>query len=291
MSFPEGIQQNTESMAFGEPNKHLNLLFYLPSLDGGGAERLLATLATTLALRGHSVLLATDTEAPENKPFVSANVKSVVLGADHWGSTLALARMLRDRRPDASLSALCGQNFKHLVAAALAGRLNYAVQSYHGFFESEPRPLSRLSYLLTPLSSRMMARTIAVSDSLRRELIARFYASLARTKRIYNGSSANRLFQRRDIESPNTILACGRFSPDKNFPFLVRAFARIVAKDTRLVILGEGPTRRAIETEVRDLGLSGRVRAAGLPGPRTLLCSGLLFCDDVHARDVWACHH
>ena len=28
----------------------------------------------------------------------------------YWGSTLALARMLRDRRPDASLSALCGQN-------------------------------------------------------------------------------------------------------------------------------------------------------------------------------------
>ena len=85
MSFPEGIQQNTESMAFGEPNKHLNLLFYLPSLDGGRAERLLATLATTLALRGHSVLLATDTEAPENKPFVGANVESAVLGAKSLG--------------------------------------------------------------------------------------------------------------------------------------------------------------------------------------------------------------
>ena len=40
-----------------------------------------------------------------------------------------------------------------------------------------------------------------------------------------------------------------------------------MAKDTRLVILGEGPTRRAIETEVRDLGLSGQVELPGYRDP------------------------
>ena len=90
----------------------------------------------------------------------------------------------------------------------------------------------------------------------------------ARTKRIYNGSSANRLFQRRDIESPSTILACGRFSPDKNFPFLVRAFARIAAEDARLVILGEGP--RAPRRRGRGAGAwacQGRVELPGYRDP------------------------
>jgi glycosyltransferase involved in cell wall biosynthesis len=257
-------------------NRQLKLLFYLPSLGGGGAERLLAVLATTLARRGHNILFAIDSEAQENKAFLDAGIESVRLGASHGASTLALARLLRDRRPDASFSALCGQNLKHLAAAALAGRLNRAVQSYHGFFEGEPRPLSRLSYLLTPLSSRMMARTIAVSDALRRELIARFHASPVRTDRIYNGSSTT-FFARRDMEGPRVILACGRFSPDKNFSFLVRAFARIAAKDARLVILGEGPARSAIEAEVRELGLSGRVDLPGYLDPASLYAQASCF--------------
>jgi glycosyltransferase involved in cell wall biosynthesis len=247
-------------------DKHLNLVFYLPSLGGGGAERLLAGLATTLALRGHDIIFATDTEAPENKPLLCTSVEVVLLGASHVRSTLALAHLLRERRPDVSLSGLCGQNLKHLVAAALAGRLDRAVQSYHGFFESEPRPLSRLSYLLTPLSSRIMARTIAVSGTLRRELLTRFYASPTRTELIYNGSSTTFL-PNRAKKSPRTILACGRLSPDKNFPFLIRAFARIAAKEARLVILGEGPMRSAIEAEVRDLGITGRVDLPGYRDP------------------------
>jgi glycosyltransferase involved in cell wall biosynthesis len=79
------------------------------------------------------------------------------------------------------------------------------------------------------------------------------------------------------MESPSTILACGRLSPDKNFPFLVRAFARIAAKEARLVILGEGPTRRAIEAEVRDLGLSGRVELPGYRDPASYYAQASCF--------------
>lgn len=127
-----------------DSNKHFKLLFYVPSLAGGGAERLLATLATTLLRRGHHIIFATDIEMPENRPFLDAGIECVLLGTSHWASTLALARLLHARRPDASLSALCGQNLKHFAAAAMAGRLDRAVQSYHGFFESEARPLQSL---------------------------------------------------------------------------------------------------------------------------------------------------
>ena len=45
----------------------------------------------------------------------------------------------------------------------------------------------------------------------------------------------------------------------KNLPRLVRAFARGAPDDARLVILGEGPERSAIEAEAQRLGLSSRV--------------------------------
>jgi glycosyltransferase involved in cell wall biosynthesis len=245
-------------------------LFYLPSLAGGGAERLLAQLATALTQRGHEVTFVVDTESAENAGFLDARVRPVRLGSNHFANVVRLARLLREIKPDASLSALAGQNLKHTLAAIVAGRLPRAVQSYHGFFEGEPRLLSRLSYLLTPLSSRLMAKTICVSEALREELIRRFHASPTRTIRIYNGvpkvTNANAGAHGRESASP-IVLACGRLSPDKNYPFLVRAFARMATSDARLVILGEGPHRDAIEAQIARLNLADRVALPGYGDP------------------------
>jgi glycosyltransferase involved in cell wall biosynthesis len=248
----------------------LKLLFYVPSLAGGGAERLVAHLATGLMQRGHEVLLAVDTASSENAGFLDSRVRQVRLGPIHFTNILALRRLLHEMRPDVSLSALCGQNLKHMLAAILAGRQARAVQSYHGFFEGEPRLLSRLSYLLTPLSSRLMVKTVCVSDTLREELIRRFYASPQRTIRIYNGvpnmTGAGGTARDRETANP-IILACGRLSRDKNYPFLVRAFAQMKTSHARLVILGEGLDRGRIEAEIARLGLADRVSLPGYTDP------------------------
>jgi glycosyltransferase involved in cell wall biosynthesis len=248
----------------------LKLLFYVPSLGGGGAERLLAQLATALTQRGHDITLAVDTESLENAGFLDPGVRQVRLGPNHFSNVSRLHRLMREMRPHVSLSALCGQNLKHMFAAMLAGRLPRAVQSYHGFFEGEPRLLSRVSYLLTPLSSRLMARTVCVSDMLREELMRRFRASRERTIRIYNGvqniAGTGATARPRDKADP-IVLACGRLTPDKNYPFLVRAFARMKDTNTRLVILGEGAERGRIEAEIARLGLEGRVSLPGYGDP------------------------
>src|SRR5947209_5338580 len=163
------------------PGGSLRLLFYLPSLAGGGAERLLAHLATGLSRRGHEIIFVVDTDSAENAGLLEPGIQQVRLGPNHFANVMRLARLLREEKPDVSMSALSGQNLKHMLAAVLSGRLSRAVQSYHGFFEGEPRLLSRLSYFLTPLSSRLTARTVCVSDALREELVRRFHASPMRT--------------------------------------------------------------------------------------------------------------
>jgi glycosyltransferase involved in cell wall biosynthesis len=248
----------------------LRLLFYVPSLAGGGAERLLATLASALSQRGHEVIFVVDTQSSENASYLAADIEQVRLGPNHLTNVIRLRRLLRELQPDVSLSALCGQNLKHLLAAILAGRLSRAVQSYHGFFEGEPGLLSSLSYLLTPISSRLMASTVCVSETLRAELLCRFYASPTRTLRIYNGvprvPRSVRTARDRDDAAP-IVLACGRLSPDKNYPFLVRAFARLKNSHARLVILGEGAERERIEAEIARLDLSRRVSLPGYAAP------------------------
>jgi glycosyltransferase involved in cell wall biosynthesis len=65
-----------------------------------------------------------------------------------------------------------------------------------------------------------------------------------------------------------TIGAIGRLSPEKGFAQLIAAFKTVVEADrtARLLILGEGSERPALEAQIRGLDLDGNV---SLPGFRT----------------------
>jgi glycosyltransferase involved in cell wall biosynthesis len=59
------------------------------------------------------------------------------------------------------------------------------------------------------------------------------------------------------------IMAVGRLVPQKGFEVLLRAFVKLDARDWRLTILGEGPSRGELEALVETLGIGDRV---ALPG-------------------------
>jgi glycosyltransferase involved in cell wall biosynthesis len=64
--------------------------------------------------------------------------------------------------------------------------------------------------------------------------------------------------------SPPVLLGVGRLVPQKDFPTLLKAFARVRAvRKARLVILGEGIRRMELETLVRELGVAADVTLPG----------------------------
>jgi len=243
------------------------LVFYTQSLAGGGAERVWALLASGFARRGHEVVMAVDYESADNLAYLDRDVRIEVLGGSHAGNVRRLSRLLAREQADASLSALCSSNLKHWAAAALCGRRDRAILSYHGYFESEPQPMSRASYFLTPVLSRSSARTIAVSDGLAADLRGRFMSSRSRTVRIYNpaawGAVEPGLTEGVLMRRAPLVIACGRLTRAKNFLDLIRAFASIEPREARLAIIGEGEQRGELEAEIARLGLQDRV---SLPG-------------------------
>lgn len=58
------------------------------------------------------------------------------------------------------------------------------------------------------------------------------------------------------------LLAPGRLSPEKGVDRLLRAAARLEGRPT-IVLVGDGPERRALEALTAELGLAGRVRFEG----------------------------
>lgn len=249
-------------MAGAAPRK---LLFYTHALEAGGAERVVGLLASGFAERGDDVTIAVDRHVETNVPLTD-KVRVITLGSGHARNLAALADLLRTEKPDVSFSALAASNFKHAIAAARAGRGSRAVISYHGYFSAEPQLLSRAGFLSLPITSRIVRRTVCVSDGLLAH-IRRFGVSANRSVRIFNpvtlagpaeAANAQPLTNRAPL-----VLAVGRLAEVKDFTTLIRAFARVQTPGAQLRIVGEGGERRRLETEIAALGLQDRI---ALPG-------------------------
>jgi len=242
------------------------LLFYTHALAGGGGERVWALVASGLSRRGHDVGFAVDYSANDNEHLIAPELRRFVLGRNHISATRALAGLLARERPDMAFSAIGASNAKLLAAKALSGWRGAAILSVHGRFDAEPRFLGRLSYAATALTSRLGARTIAVSDDLRRYLVERLYADRGRVVTIHNGIVLPPAPSLPDaamlLARDNVVLGVGRLVAGKDFASLIDAFARS-KRAQRLILLGEGPERSRLEEQIARKGLSSRVELRG----------------------------
>ncbi len=247
--------------------KSRKILFYTHALTGGGAERVWALIASRFAQNGDDVLFAVDYSAAENAIFLDPRVRVVGLSPGHLASVLSLKGIIASEKPDVFLSAIGVSNLKMLLASLMLGRLKSCIISLHGYFHSEGQLLSRIGNLITPWASRVCGATICVSNGLRQHVIMRWLLCSKKTHRIYNPivihtgiapPTREELAARAPI-----ILAVGRLIHYKAYPVLIRAFARVTTPGARLMILGEGPDREAIEAQVKSLGLEDRVELLG----------------------------
>ncbi|TBW39765.1 glycosyltransferase [Siculibacillus lacustris] len=243
------------------------LLFYTPSLSGGGAERVWAVIASALARRGHDVTFAVDFQSDDNAEYLDRAVPRVVLARSHRRSLSELTRLVRRERFDVIFPAVGACDLKALAAAALAGRHTAVVLSYHGYYENETGRLSRAKFRLTALLTRLAARAVCVSDGLRRDVVERWGGDPKRCVRIYNPIHAEAprpIPTMADLAArPDTILAVGRLIPIKGFDRLLRAFARLDRPQARLVILGQGEEHDRLLALAAELGVADRFELPG----------------------------
>jgi glycosyltransferase involved in cell wall biosynthesis len=243
------------------------VLFYTHGLVDGGAERLWSCLASAIKTRGFDVVFAQDFEADDNRANLDATIPVYTLGRSHWRSVLNLADVLRTEKPDIALAAVGGSNLKLLLAKSLARSNVRTIITYHGFREWTTGVLSFVSYFGLPILSTLADSTVAVSDGLREKLVNGWHARKDRTITILNPvffPSSAEVPSAVEIKArPDTLLAVGRFVPEKDFTTLIRAFARLERPGAKLVILGKGPEEGKLRSEIARLGLKKRVLLPG----------------------------
>jgi len=243
------------------------ILFYVPSLGDGGGERLWAALATAFHDAGHDVIFAVDVASEDSRHVLAADIPLTVLGRNHVTAIRNLARLLKTQRPDVALSAIAGANLKLIAACFLSRVPTKIIQTFHGHNEWKSGRLSYATARALPVTSRIVARTVAVSEPLRANLVSSWHAKSALTTCIVNPVLLPIAIKKptgQDLKSrAPIILAVGRLSSDKDHATLIRAFALLNREDARLVIVGKGPEEDSIRHLIVSLGLQEKVSLAG----------------------------
>lgn len=254
------------------------IAFYLPSLCGGGAERVVVNLAQGITERGIGVDLVLAAAEGPLLDQVPPTVRIVDLHAPRVLRSLApLAGYLRQERPRVLVSSMGHANLIAIWAAKLAGGVAPLIVTEHNTLSQETQRQSRLVGKLWPHLLRTFypwATTIvAVSRGAADDLARTAGLPRGRIEVVYNPviTPAMLALARQAPDhpwlapgQPPVILGAGRLTGQKDFLTLVRAFAEVRRRrPARLVILGEGPDRPAIEALVRDLDV---VDDVALPG-------------------------
>ncbi|MES1925758.1 glycosyltransferase [Salinisphaera sp. T31B1] len=193
----------------------------------------------------------------------------------------ALTRYLRANRPAILFSNLWQLAITAITARACAApsmpvvgifRSAFFTQCAHTMTASKrPRKWRRFLEYCQRVYSRADA-IVTVSSGIAQDLSAIVGIDDSRIRVIHNpvisDTYAAVIESELSIElcrpTENFIVAVGRLSPEKNFSALIRAFAHLNAHHSlRLIILGEGQQRPALEALCREMGLIGRVELPG----------------------------
>lgn len=292
--FMTGRESNVPIFSDGEKDNNSlqennRIAIYLPSLRGGGAERVMLTLASSMANRGFVVdLILASAEGPYCKE-VSTKVRVVDLRSRRVLTSLpGLVGYMRRERPVALLATMGHANVIALLARLISGvpmRLVVRAANVLGHGQCFKSLVSRaLTHLLYPRAEAV----IAVSQKVAQDLSLAVNGLAGKLKVIYNPVINDDIFLRADCPVSHPwfrqkiipiIVAAGRLVPQKDFSTLLHAFSKVVSeKSCYLVILGEGPERPRLEALAHELGLTDSVDLPGfVDNPFSFMARAELF--------------
>lgn len=254
------------------------IALYIPSMNGGGAERVMLALANGLAEKDILVdLVLNKVEGPYVKD-ASAKVNIVSLESSRaLRSILPLAKYLRKEKPDAILSAMNYVNIVTVLAQLASGSNTKLVLSEHCNLTESKKNLGRVKgYIITSLMGWAYKRShaiVAVSNGVADSLSNEINIEHNKITTIYNPIYSEDLVERsKELVShpwakdtaPPLILSVGRLTLQKDFETLIHAFKQVrEKKDCNLIILGEGKLRPELEQLINSLDLNDNAKLLG----------------------------
>lgn len=250
------------------------ILFF--AATGGGVQITRVRVANILAKRGYEVHCVMPEANGPHLQALSPEVRLVDLGTRKpWGVVAALSRYIKATDPFAIMASQQHTIIAAIWARWLSRRKIRLVISQHNTLSAICRQHKKLA--LVPFMAKCFYRyadeIIAVSNGVADDLAVVAGLPRERITVVYNAVVTDDMLKAAgeatghpwfDEKDRPIVLGVGNLTKVKDFPTLLRAFRSLRERvDARLVILGEGPERAALEKEIAAFDLDDQVALLG----------------------------
>ncbi|MBH1997817.1 MAG: glycosyltransferase family 4 protein [Sphingomonadaceae bacterium] len=250
-----------------DPTRHV--VFVIAGLGAGGAERVISLISAAWVAQGWRVtILAFDRpEEPVYHDFdprvdirrfgvrtAGGGIRSI-LGQGR--RILTIRRELRALNPDAVISMLTKINV--LTLAATIGTTHKVIVS-----ERNNPQAQKANTAWNTLLGKLYPRAAAIVMQTRASMVCLPQQVRGKAHIIPNPISSA-VLGGGEVKDKLVLTAAGRLTHQKGFDLLIDAFAKLAERhpDWVLKIWGEGDMRGTLETQIRKLGLTQRVKLPG----------------------------
>lgn len=238
------------------------------SLGWGGQEIRILTEAAGMRLRGHQVTILCPAEARIYAEAKARNlpVAALPIGRKNLRGLLALRRWLKIHPVDVINTHSSTDSWLAALAVQSLGKQIPVVRTRH---ISSPIPHNLATRWLYQTASRHIVTT---GEKLREQLVGSNRFPSEKITSVPTGVDTahfvpgDQAAARAQLGLPPDAPIVGIVATLRSWKghrYLVEAFAQLPDQQTRLVIVGDGPVRQALETQIRELGLTERVNMPG----------------------------
>lgn len=244
------------------------MLFLIPHLGGGGAERVTAQLAAGLPAHKYDVHLGLAAQGSfSGEPLPDSVTIHDLRARRVRGAALPLLRLIWKLKPDLIFSCMYHLNFLVLlIRPVLPSRTRYIVRQNGLLSAPTQRPtLTRVLYRhLYPRAEKIVCQTDEMATDMRSLLGTDTKLSVLPNPVAMPTSTTEHSQTLWTAKGPR-LLAIGRLVQEKGFDLLLEAFAEISKHfpAAQLTILGQGPLERPLKDMARSLGITAQVNFPG----------------------------
>ena len=247
----------------------MKLLYVITLAERGGAQVHLLDLVANLPA-GFSPVIATgepgflcDEAAKLGIPVhLVPELTHPIHPVQDFRALLAIARLIRREMPDVVHAHTSKAGLLARFAARLAATPVVLTAHTWSFADGIPCLQRWISIPLERLAAALAGKIITVSQANTVLALKKSIAKQQALIRIWNGVPDVPGRALPGSRKTVTLITTARFAPQKDHGLLLEALTSIEG-DWRLLLVGDGPTRRQIDKEANDLGLARRIEFLG----------------------------
>jgi glycosyltransferase involved in cell wall biosynthesis len=247
------------------PKKKIKIVHIIPTLDMGGAERLLVDIVKNLDKDTFSVSVVC------LKRFGSWGIElkkqgivlSLAGGGKHFGffNFLNLLKILKEAKPDIVHTHLFGADVFGVLAAKLVGT-KAIVSTEHNLNYQE----GTLKRFVKNKTMTFVQKIVAVSEAVKKYVVLSENISEDKVTVIFNGVELEKFLNKeRKYPKKNEVIigSLGRLTEQKGFDFLVKSMTLLKDEKVRCLVAGEGKNREKLEKQIEKESLTNKIKFLG----------------------------